>query len=128
MLLIVRGAGHTGDDSEDGAEPVINAIDSIGHPAAAAPMPAFAFQNGVENGFWTRWRSHRLQNARMRFLFERACSQEFPYVGLTCEGTIPLLTEFPLVFFLSRFHAANGDLSTERASKPTFKPSPSSVC
>src|SRR5207248_2986091 len=43
MLLIVRCAGDTGDNSEDSTQPIIHAIDGVGYPTSAASMPAFAF-------------------------------------------------------------------------------------
>ena len=48
MLLVVRRARHAGNNSEDGAESIVHAVDCVGHPTAAAAVPAFAFQNGVE--------------------------------------------------------------------------------
>ena len=51
MLLIIGRAGDAGDDAEDRAEAVVHAVNRVRHPAAAAAMPAFAFQNGVEQTF-----------------------------------------------------------------------------
>src|SRR5947208_7337834 len=108
MLLVIGRACDAGDDSKYSAKSIVNAIDSIGHPTAAAPVTTFAFQNRVEHGFWTRRRRHGLQGASVRLLLECACSQEFPHIRFVSECTIALLTEFPLVLFLSRFHAADG--------------------
>src|SRR6266404_1683945 len=118
MLLIIGRTRDTGHDSKYRAESIVNAIDGIGHPAAPAPVPTFTFQNRVQGGFWTRRRRHRLQRASMRLLLERACSQEFPHIHFIGERPIALFAEFPLVLFFSRFHTANGNVSTERASEP----------
>src|SRR6266404_3980782 len=127
MLLVIGRARDAGHDSKYSAKSIVNAIDGIGHPAAAAPVPTFAFQNRVERGFGT-WRCrHGLQGASMRFLLERACSQEFPHVRLVGECPIALLAEFSLVLFLSRFHPADGNVRAERASEPALQSSPSGI-
>ena len=51
MLLVVGRAGDAGDDAEDRAEAVVHAVNCVRHPAAAAAVPAFAFQDRVEQTF-----------------------------------------------------------------------------
>ncbi len=51
MLLVIGRAGYAGDDAEDRAKAVIDSVNRVRHPAAAAAVPAFAFQNGVEQTF-----------------------------------------------------------------------------
>src|SRR5205807_6213477 len=127
MLLVIGRARDTGHDSKYSAKSIVNAIDGIGHPAAAAPVPTFAFQNRVEHGFWIRRRRHCLQGASMRLLLECAGSQEFPHIRFVGECTIALLAEFPLVLFLSCFHLADGNVCAERASEPALQSSPSGI-
>ncbi len=43
-------ASHAGDDAEDGAEPVVDAVDRVADPSGAAHVPALAAENGVERG------------------------------------------------------------------------------
>ena len=48
VLLVIGRAGHAGDDAEDCAQAVVHPVNCVRHPAAAAAMPAFAFQNRIE--------------------------------------------------------------------------------
>jgi hypothetical protein len=43
-----RIAGHAGDDAEDRAEAVVDAVDRVADPAGAADVPALAAQNRLE--------------------------------------------------------------------------------
>ena len=127
MLLIISRARDTGHDSKYRAKSVVNAINGVGHPAAATAVPTFAFQNGIEQGLWTRRCRHCLQGASVRLFFERACSQEFAHIRFVGECTIALRAEFPLMLFLSRFHPADGNIGPERASEPALRSSPSGI-
>ena len=48
MLLVIGRPGDAGDDAEDRAESIVHPVDGVRHPAAAASVPAFAFQDRVE--------------------------------------------------------------------------------
>ena len=47
-LAAARVARHAGDDAEDGAEAVVDAVDGVADPPVAADVPAFAPQDRVE--------------------------------------------------------------------------------
>src|SRR5256886_6226457 len=113
MLLVVGGTGDTGNNSEDGAEPIIDAVDCVGNPATTAPVPALTFQNRIEGGFGIRWSGHRIQRASMRFFLQRAGAQEFLDILLARECAIALRGKFALMFFLRHFHSANGDVGSK---------------
>ena len=92
MLLVVRCAGNAGNNAEDGAETVVHAVNCISDPAAAAAMPAFPFQDGIERGARSRrsgWR-HGVEDAGVRFFFERGFVEKFQGVGIVCQGAFTL--------------------------------------
>src|ERR1700686_1388877 len=122
MLLIVRGTRDAGDDAKDGAESVVHTVNRVGHPTAAASVPAFAFQDGVENTARSRGRrSHRVQDARMRFFLEGGFAQKLLRVGIVGESAFALgaITRFMAVF--RRFHPANGDVEPSHPVPPAIE-------
>src|SRR4051794_17034405 len=114
MLLIVRSSGYPRNNSKDRAKPVVNAVNCIRYPAAAAAVPAFPFQDCVENILRVRRTSHYVQRAGMCLFLECAGSQEFLDVLFVSQGALTLGAEFPLVFFFGGFHSPNGDVGAER--------------
>src|ERR1700731_930938 len=99
MLLIVGCSGDTGNDAKNGAEPVVDAVNCIGYPAAAAAMPAFPLQNRVESTLRVRRTGHDIQCPRMRSFFERTGSQKLLHVSFFGERTFPLGAEFLFMLF-----------------------------
>src|ERR1700745_2214957 len=99
MLLIIRRASHAGNNSEYGAKSIICAVDRVGDPTAAAPMPAFALQDFVQRGARAdRWR-HGAERSRMRFFFECTLPQKFLHVLFTGESALGLLMKFGFLPF-----------------------------
>src|SRR3984893_12022442 len=121
MLLIVCCARDAGNNSENGAQSIVDAINRIRHPTSTPAMPAFAFQDRVEHSARTKLRHHCVQSAGMRFFLESAFAQKILYVVLAGEGSVALITKLRFVFFLSRFHPANRDLRSERAIQPSLQ-------
>jgi hypothetical protein len=113
MLLIVGCARDAGNNSEDGTEPIVHAVDCVGNPTAAASVPAFTFQNGVERGLGIRRSCHHIQRTGVRFFFQRAGPKKSLYILLIRECAIALRRKLALMFFLRRFHPANGDVRSK---------------
>jgi hypothetical protein len=109
MLLVIRGAGDARNDSKHCAQPIICAVNCVGHPTAAAAVPAFALQDFVQCGARTDGRRHRAQHPRMSFFFERALSQKFLSVLLAGKRALGLIVKFCFLPFFRRFHTANGN-------------------
>src|SRR5437667_638218 len=122
MLLIVRRTGDAGDNSEYGAETIVHSINCVGHPTAAAPVPAFAFQNGVEHRPWSELRHHCLQRAGVRFFFDRGLPEKISYVMFTGKDALALVAKCGFVFFFRRLHSTNCNLGPERAIEPALQP------
>jgi len=123
MLLIVGCAGDAANNSKHHAKSVVHAVNRVCHPAATAPVPAFAFQNCVEHGARSELRHHALQRPRVRFLFQRAFPQKIFHVMFAGEGAIPLITELSLVLFFRGFHPSNCNLGPERTVQPAVESS-----
>src|SRR5438874_10988294 len=121
MLLIVRRTRDAGDNSEYGAESILHAIKCVPHPTATAPMPAFAFQNGVEHRARAELRHHCLQRACVRSFFDRAFAKKIFYVVFASENPLALIAKRGFVFFFRRFHSADRDLSSKRAIQPALQ-------
>src|ERR1700730_8078256 len=124
MLLIIRGSGDPGNDSKDGTKPVVNAVNSVRYPAAAAPVPAFPLQDCVENIFRIGRARHHIQSAGMLLFLERAGSQKFLHVLFVSQSALTLGAKFPLVLFFRGFHPSNGDIGAERLVESSFETSP----
>src|SRR2546429_6671023 len=121
MLLVVCCARDAGNNSEHGAQSIVDAVNRIRHPTSTPAMPAFAFQDRVEHSARTKLRHHYVQSASMRFFLESAFAQKILYVVLAGEGPISLITKLRFVFFFSCFHSANRDLRSERAIQPSLQ-------
>ena len=90
-------------------------------------MPPFTLQDCIQDGAGTELRHHRLQRARMRFFFQRAFAQKIFNVMLVGQCPIALVAKFRLMFFLGRFHPANGNVGAQSAVQPSLKPAPECV-
>src|SRR5205809_3499357 len=110
MLLVIRRPGYAGNDSENRAESIVCAVYRVGNPTAAAPMPAFTFEDFVQCGARTDWWRHRAQRARMRFFLERTFPQKFLNILLASERALGLIVKFRFLLFFRGFHATNGNL------------------
>ena len=75
MLLVVCCARDAGNNSEHGAQSIVDAVNRIRHPTSTPAMPAFAFQDRVEHSARAKLRHHCVQSASMRF-FSRALSRK----------------------------------------------------
>src|SRR5436190_916029 len=122
MLLIICRSGYARHNSKYRAQPIVRAVDRIGDPTAASPMPAFTLQDFVQRGAWTDRRSHGAESARMRFFLERAFPQKFLHVLFTGESTLSLVMKFGFLPFFRRFHSPNGDLGSRNFVPPTAEP------
>src|SRR5438445_530987 len=121
MLLVVCRAGHARNNPEHRAEAVIHAVNRVGDPASAAPMPPFTFENSVEYGSWAKLRHHRLQRPGMRLFFHGAFAQKTFYILFAGEHAIMLVTKRGFVPLLRGFHASNGNFASEGAVQPAFQ-------
>ena len=121
MLLIVRRTRDAGDNSEYGAESIVHSINCVRHPTATAPMPAFAFQNGVEHRARAELRHHCLKRARVRFFFDRAFAQKILHVMFAGKNALTLIAKRGFVFFFRRLHPANCNLGPKRAIQPALQ-------
>src|SRR5215471_644628 len=122
MLLVVRRAGDAGNNSEHRAESVVYAVNRVCDPTAAAPVPAFAFENCVERRAWAKLRGQIVQHSRVRFFFERALAQKILHVGFARENVVALMAKFRFMSIFGRFHAPDRDLRTGGAIEPAFDP------
>src|SRR6266446_400667 len=127
MLLIVGRSGDAGNNSKHGAESVVHAINCVRHPTATAPMPAFAFQNGVEHRARTELRHHRLERARVCFFFDRAFAEKIFHIMFAGENALSLIAKRSFMFFFGRFHSANRDLGPERTVQPSLSTPPERI-
>src|SRR4026208_590580 len=119
MLLIVCRACYARYNSKYRAQPVVRAVDRVGDPTAASPMPAFALQNFVQRGARAdRW-SHGAEHARMRFFLERAFPQKFLHVLFTGERAFCLFVKFGFLTFFCCFHSANSDFGARDFVPPS---------
>src|ERR1044071_120508 len=127
MLLIICSPRHARNNSKYRAQPIVRAVDRVGDPTAASPMPAFALQNFVQRGAWADWRCHGAKRARMRFFLERAFPQKFLHILFTGQGAFRLVVKLGFLTFFCCFHSANGDLGPGNLVPPTAEPSPDRV-
>src|SRR4051812_24636486 len=120
MLLIIRRPRYARDDAEDGAQSVIHAVDRIGNPTAAAAMPAFAFEDRVEERARAGRSSgrHRVEDASVRLLLERRFAKKLLRVRIACQRALALGAVTGLVPVFRRFHPANGDVEPGHAVPP----------
>src|SRR2546430_10386272 len=93
MLLVVCCTRDAGNNSEHGAQSIVDAVNRIRHPTSTPAMPAFAFQDRVEHSARTKLRHHCVQSASMRFFLQSAFAQKILYVVLAGEGPISLITK-----------------------------------
>ncbi len=118
MLLIVRRAGDARNDSKHCAQPIICAVNCVGHPAAAAPVPAFALEDLIQRRARVHRRCHGAQHSRVSFLFDRAFSQKFLNVLLSGKRALGLIAKFCFLPFFRRFHTAYGDFRSSDLVPP----------
>ena len=122
MLLVVRRARDARNDAEDGAQSVVHAVNRVGDPTAAAPVPALAFQDGVENTARSGGgRRHRVQDAGVRFFLEGGFAQKLLRVGIVGESAFALGAITRFVAILRRFHPANGDVEPGHPVPPAIE-------
>ena len=121
MLLIVRGAGDAGNNSKHRAESIVCAVDRIGHPTAAATMPAFALQDLVERGARANRRRHGAQALGHALFLQARSSAENPARLLLRPTRARLVAKFGFLLFFRRFHPANGDFGSRNFVPPAIE-------
>ena len=85
-------------------------------------MPAFAFQDSIENTSRTRrGRCHRVEDARVRFFLEGGFAQKLLRVRIVGESAFALgaITRFMAIF--RRFHPTNGHVESRHPVPPAIK-------
>src|SRR5437660_11605647 len=110
MLLVVCCARDAGNNSEHGAQSIVDAVNRIRHPTSTPAMPAFAFQDRLEHSARAKLRHHCVQSGGMRFFLESAFAQKTLSLVFSCEGSVALITKLRFVLFLSCFHPRNSAL------------------
>src|SRR5437762_14298407 len=127
MLLIICRARYARHNSKYRAQAIVRAVDRVGDPTAASPMPAFALQDFVQRGAWANRRRHGAKRSGMRFFLECAFPQKFLHVLFTGESTLGLVMKFGFLPFFRRLHSPNGDLGPGNFVPPTAEPPPDCV-
>src|SRR5207244_12263822 len=105
----------------------VRAVDRVGDPTAASPMPAFALQNFVQRGAWAHRRSHGAEHARMCFFLKRAFPQKFLHVLFISQGALCLFVKFGFLTLFYCFHSPNGDFGASDFVPPSAALSPDRV-
>src|SRR5207244_1834423 len=106
-------------DSKDSTKPVVCAVNCVGHPAAAASVPAFPVENFVQRCARTHGR-HRAQRSRMRFFFDRAFSKKFLNFLFSSECMLGLVVKFRFLLLFRRFHSTDRNLCSSDLVPPTI--------
>src|SRR5437762_7922425 len=122
MLLIICRAGYARNNSKYRAQPIVRAVDRIGDPTAASPMPAFPLQDLVQRGARTNRRGHGVKRSGMRFFLDCASPQKVLHILFAGQGTLSLVMKFGLLPFFRRFHPANSDFGSCNFVPPTAEP------
>src|SRR6267143_5567097 len=127
MLLIICRAGYARNNSEYRAQPIVRAVDRIGDPTAASPVPAFALQDFVQRGARANRGCHGTKRSRMRFFLDCALPQKFLHIFFAGQGTLSLLMKFGFLPFFRRFHPTNSDVGSRNFVPPATEPPPDCV-
>src|SRR5437868_14765243 len=121
MLLVVGSAGHARNNSKYGAQAVVCAIDRVGHPAAAASVPALTLENFVQSSARADWWRHRAQRASVSFFLKCAVAQKFLHLVLAGKCALRLIMEFSFLPFFGRLHSANRDIGSGNVVPPVIQ-------
>src|SRR5882724_6138165 len=122
MLLIICRACYARNNSKYRAQAIVRAVDRVGDPTAASPMPAFALQDFVQRGARANRRRHGAKRSRMRFFLDCAFPQKFLHIFFAGQGTLSLLMKFGFLAFFRRFHSANSDFGSRNFVPPAAEP------